>query len=151
MAASASSPDKVCDTLPAPVPALLPKDSTALSDTTEPVVEVDAEFPGGQDAWRAFLSNELDPDLPVRKGAPVGEYLTTAQFKVDKEGKVTSIRALTYNGYGMEEELVRVLEKAPTWTPATRNGVAVTAYRKQSITFYVEEVKGRSKKAKKRS
>jgi protein TonB len=102
-------------------------------------VEVEAEFPGGARAWEQFLRRNLHPDVPVDNNAAPGRYTVYLQFIVDKEGKVSDIKALTAHGFGMEEEAIRVLRKATTWHPANQNGRAVKAYRKQPITFVVEE------------
>ena len=59
------------------------------------------------------------------------------QFVVDKEGNVSDIKALTNHGYGVEEESVRVLKKAPKWQPAMAAGFTVKAYHKQVIIFEV--------------
>jgi protein TonB len=59
------------------------------------------------------------------------------QFIVDKEGNISDVKALTNQGYGMEDEAVRVIKKGPNWTPAQQNGRYVKAYRKQPITFVV--------------
>lgn len=102
-------------------------------------VEKEAEFPGGLEGWAIFLQRRLNSNVPVRKGAPAGKYTVVAQFIVDKEGNVSDITALTDHGYGMEEEVVRVLSKSPKWIPAILAGRRVNAYRKQPITFVVEE------------
>lgn len=39
----------------------------------------------------------------------------------------------------MEKEVVRVIKKSPKWQPAIQDNTAVKAYRKQPITFSVEE------------
>lgn len=101
-------------------------------------VEVEAEFPGGVDAWRRFLERNLHPDVPIDNNAAPGRYTVYLQFIVDKEGRVSDIKALTAHGFGMEEEAMRVLRKATKWNPANQNGRAVKAYRKQPITFVVE-------------
>jgi protein TonB len=100
-------------------------------------VEVDAEFPGGQSAWRRFLERTLNASAPVDNGAAEGSYTVIVQFIVDKQGNVSDVKALTNHGYGMEEEAVRVIKRGPKWTPAIQNGRNVNAYRKQPITFVV--------------
>ncbi|HMR93016.1 MAG TPA: energy transducer TonB [Chitinophagaceae bacterium] len=102
-------------------------------------VEVDAKFKGGEGAWRKFLERNLNANVPVDNGAPPGLYTVVVQFIVSKDGSVSDIRALTNHGFGMEKEAVRVLQKAPSWTPAIQNGRNVNAYRKQPITFQVTE------------
>lgn len=40
-----------------------------------------------------------------------------------------------YCTFGMEDEVMRVMEMFGKWKPATRNGIPLKAYRKQPITF----------------
>src|SRR6266404_6240401 len=102
-------------------------------------VEVEAAFPGGESAWRKFLERNLRADVATENGAPAGSYTVWVQFVVDKEGNVSDVKALTTHGYGMEDEAVRVIKKGPQWKPAIQNGRNVKAYRKQPITFQIEE------------
>lgn len=99
-------------------------------------VEIEASFAGD---WSSFLKRNLNPDVAVSGGAPPGTYQVIVQFIVDKEGNVSDVKALSNHGYGMEEEAMRVIKKAPKWTPAVQNGRQVKAYRKQPITFIVAE------------
>ena len=71
--------------------------------------------------------------------APAGLYPVIVQFVVGKDGSVTGIKALTKNGYGTKEEVIRIIEKPGKWTPAIVNGRPVNAYRKQPVTFLAEE------------
>jgi Gram-negative bacterial TonB protein C-terminal len=102
-------------------------------------VEIEASFPGGSKGWRKFLTTTLNPSVPVDNGAPAGQYTSVVQFIVDKDGTISNIKPLTNNGYGMETEVVRVITKGPKWEPAIQNGRAVRAYRKQPVTFQVED------------
>jgi hypothetical protein len=102
-------------------------------------VEFEATFPGGQTEWRRFLERSLRGDVATEHGAPAGSYTVVAQFIVDKEGNISEIKPLTNLGYGMEEEVVRILKKSPKWSPAILNGKPVKAYRRQPITFFIEE------------
>jgi len=101
-------------------------------------VEIEAEFqePGG---WTNFLQAHLRPNVPVKQHAPAGTYLVVIQFFISKDGSVDGIIPLTNFGYGMEEEVMRVIRKSPKWQPATQNGRPVKAYRKQPITFVVSK------------
>jgi antitoxin component YwqK of YwqJK toxin-antitoxin module len=99
--------------------------------------EKEAYFPGEEAAWRKFLEMNLRADVPVKNKAPLGKYTTYVQFVVNTEGKVTDIMPLTAFGYGMEEEVVRIMKKCPRWVPAVQFGKKVKAYRKQPVTFMV--------------
>lgn len=98
-------------------------------------VEVEASYPGGEMAWRKFLEKNLNPSVPVDNGAPCGRFTIYVQFIVNKEGKVSAIKPLTKEGYGMEQEVVRIMNKSGLWNAAMQNGRPVNAYRKQPVTF----------------
>lgn len=141
-----SSQDTNARSYPAALPTssldLLPqKDTLGVDTTIFTKVDMEATFPGGQAGWITFLENNLKADVPVRRKAPAGQYMVVVQFIVDKKGGLSDIRALTALGYGMEQEVVRVLRKSPKWLPAQMNGRPVKAYRKQPITFVVSEAK----------
>lgn len=106
-------------------------------------VDKEADFDGGEQGWRTYLVQNLNPSTPVDKGAPAGQYTVWVQFIVDKEGKVSDIKALTRHGYGMETEVLRIIRKSPLWTPAMIGDQPVKAYRKQPVTFVVQEEKKR--------
>jgi periplasmic protein TonB len=99
-------------------------------------VEIDAKCNCN---WKAFLERNLNANVPVDNGAPVGRYSVVVQFVVDKEGNVSDIQTLTHHGYGLEDEAIRVLRKAIKWEPAIQNGFKVKAYKKQVIIFEVNE------------
>jgi hypothetical protein len=100
-------------------------------------VDIEAKFPGGEREWRKYLEKNLNANVPVDHGAPAGSYTVFIQFIVDKEGNISNVKALTNHGYGMEEEVVKIINKGPQWVPASQNGRAVKAYRKQPVTFVV--------------
>jgi hypothetical protein len=100
-------------------------------------VDIEARFPGGEREWRKYLEKNLNPNVPYEGGAPAGTYTVFVQFIVDKEGNISEVKALTNHGYGMEEEVVKIISKGPQWVPASQNGRAVKAYRKQPVTFVV--------------
>jgi protein TonB len=99
-------------------------------------VDVEAKFNGN---WKGFLERNLDPEIPVEHGAPAGTYSVIIQFVVDLDGSMSEVKALTEQGYGMEQEALRVIRKAGKWDPGIYHGFAVKSYRKQVITFQVME------------
>ena len=84
-----------------------------------------------------FLQKNLKPRVPIKNKAPNANYQVIVQFIVSKDGTISDIKAETSLGYGMEEEVIRVIKKCPKWTPAMQNGKPVNAYRRQPITFAV--------------
>jgi protein TonB len=119
----------------------LPVSDTAMEGKIFEAVEEEAYFPGGEQGWRSWLEQNLNPSAPVDNGAPAGLYTIYIQFVVDLDGKVSAIKPLTKHGYGMEAEVMRILRKSPPWVPAIQHGKNVRAYRKQPVTFQVVEEK----------
>ena len=102
-------------------------------------VEKEAEYPGGDAAWRSYLMNNLRGEVPVDNGANAGVYQVIVKFIVSKDGSLSDISCESDPGYGMCSEAVRVIKKTKSWRPANQNGREVNAYRRQPITFQVEE------------
>lgn len=102
-------------------------------------VEIEASFPGGSMAWRKFLEHNLKGDVAAENGAPSGRYTVWVQFIVDKQGNIADAKALTNLGYGMEQEVLRIIKICPQWQPANQGGRNVKAYRKQPVTFMIED------------
>lgn len=101
------------------------------------VVQIQAEFPGGVDAWRKYLERFLNRDTPNDNGAPEGKYTVQVSFIVSKDGSISDVKAENNPGYGTAEEAVRVIRKGPNWKPAIQNGRNVIYRHKQNITFLV--------------
>lgn len=115
-----------------------PLDSLEIGNAVFEKVDIEATFPGGETAWRKYLEQNLDPNVAVENGAPIGIYTVVVQFIVDKTGAISDIKALTNFGYGMEQEVIRIMKKSPMWSPASQNNRTVKAYRKQPVTFVID-------------
>jgi periplasmic protein TonB len=101
-------------------------------------VEVEAEFPGGAREWVKFLQKNLIGSTPSDNKARKGKYTVIVKFIVDKDGSIYDVTAETQHGFGMENEVKRVIQIGPKWIPAMQNGKAVKALRRQPVTFLVE-------------
>lgn len=106
-----------------------------IADSVFSKVEIEASFPGGENAWRKFLEKTLNANVPSDSSAPEGTYTVLAQFTVDRSGVISDVKALTNHGFGMEQEVIRVIRMGPNWVPAMKDGKPVKAYRKQPVTF----------------
>lgn len=102
-------------------------------------VQIPAEFPGGIQGWTRYLERNLNSDIPVNNGAPANVYTVIVTFVVDKDGKLSDVKAENDPGYGTKEEALRVIKKGPNWIPANQNGKLVVYRHKQAITFKVTE------------
>lgn len=103
------------------------------------VVQVPAEFPGGQQGWIRYLERTLNRDLPVENGAPTGKYSVVVSFIVAKDGKISEVKAENDPGFGTKEEAVRVIQRGPNWKPAIQNGRNVIYRHRQAVVFMVSE------------
>jgi protein TonB len=111
-------------------------------------VEIEAEFPGGSSGWQKFVTREIERNIDELQDD--GKSGTTViQFIVDKEGKVSEVRALPCNEAGvgnclgpgtkLAEIAVNAIRRGPAWKPAVQNGRNVKAYRRQPVTFQLQE------------
>jgi periplasmic protein TonB len=99
-------------------------------------VQVDAAYDGD---WNNFVKRNLNADQPAENGAPAGKYTVIVKFVVSKDGSLSDISCENDPGYGICEEAKRVIKKTKNWVPAIQNGRNVNAYRRQPITFLVED------------
>ena len=67
-------------------------------------VEKEAEYPGGDAAWRSYLMNNLRGEVPVDNGANAGVYQVIVRFIVSKDGSLSDISCESDPGYGMCSE-----------------------------------------------
>ncbi len=102
-------------------------------------LEENPAFPGGQTQWQKYLERNLNSLVPVDHGAPAGAYTVKIQFIVDQDGFISDIKPLTNYGYGMEDEVIRILKAGPRWTPGKQNGHLVKAIKQQPVTFVIED------------
>ena len=116
---------------------------TGIIDTKkpeEPIIWTSVQVPAKYDGdWVKFLTRNLNAEIPIENGAPVGRYNIIIQFVVDQQGNVSDITPVTNYGFGMEQEAIRVLKKAKGWKAGIQNGHEVKSYHKQPITFVVED------------
>ena len=98
-------------------------------------------FPGGSDAWVEYLNSKLNYNVPVNNNAPLGQYRIDYKFTIDKEGKITDLIFENNPGYGIRQEVTRVLKykNLPKWTPALVNGEPIVYQIKHFLIFIVSE------------
>ena len=100
-------------------------------------VTVQASFPGGEQGWITYLRKNLNSAIAAEKGAPAGYYRVMIRFVVTKDGSLSDVMALTKLGYGMEQEVMRIIKKSGNWVPAKVNDTVVNSLHTQPVTFVV--------------
>lgn len=99
---------------------------------------IKAQMEGGTSAFSDYLRRNLDAAVPAIKGASSGTYTVILKFTVEIDGTISNIIPETNLGFGMEKEAIRVIKNSPKWKPASNYGTLVKAYRRQPITFVVD-------------
>jgi len=92
-------------------------DETRVDDPSEfyIVSEKQPEFPGGVDAMRKFLGDNIQyPDAAKAANIQGTVHLF---FIVEKDGSISNIEVVRSIGGGCDEEAIRVIKKMPRWSP----------------------------------
>jgi antitoxin component YwqK of YwqJK toxin-antitoxin module len=112
------------------------------------IVEREAQFKGGVNAWQKYLAKHLNGNVPVDAGAPAGDYTVQVQFVVNKEGYITEAKATSIppKCKPCAAEAVSVILDGPLWEPAIQNNQPVIYRQIQSITFQVVDQKRKGNK-----
>jgi TonB family protein len=87
------------------------------------VVQVQPEFPGGQDSLSSFIKKNMVYPLQAKLNGIHGRVYVG--FLVDKTGKLKNHRILSGVNDELNNEALRVVQLMPDWTPGTNNGVAM--------------------------
>ncbi|MBW7839758.1 MAG: energy transducer TonB [Chitinophagaceae bacterium] len=96
-------------------------------------VEKDAQFPGGLNAWNAYVKKAIEREIDEFTDSDFGTCIV--KFVVDKQGNVSDVQATTMKGTKLAEIAVNAIRKGPKWIPAQQNGRMVNAYRYQPVTL----------------
>lgn len=89
------------------------------------VVEEQASFPGGTDAYYEFLKTHLKyPREALDKGVEGSVFLS---FVVNTDGSLEDIKVIRGIGSGCDEAAVMALLESPNWIPAKQRGREVKA------------------------
>jgi protein TonB len=99
------------------------KDTSVSKNGEYTLVESIPEFPGGNDKFAKFISDNLKYPEAARLIGINGTAVVW--FTVGKNGSVKDIEASTSIGAGCEEEAIRVISMSPKWKPAIQNSAPV--------------------------
>ncbi|MFT7149906.1 MAG: TonB family protein [Nonlabens sp.] len=104
------------------------------------VVEQDPTFPGGREAYRKFLGeNIIYPQEAKEKGIEGNVYMT---FVVDTDGSLSDFELLRNPGGGLGEEALRVYMEGPNWTPGMQRNQLVKTRLTARVAFRLGEHTG---------
>lgn len=104
-----------------------------------------AHYKGGNEGWNRYLMKNMNRQVALEAGAPVGQYTVQISFLVTPEGAVTKAKALSVPPQckPCAAEALDVVRNSKDWEPAIRNNEPVEFPTIQPFTFVVPEVKGK--------
>lgn len=89
-------------------------------------------FPGGDAKLFKFLK-KIKYTKQARRNRITGKIYVT--FVINKEGKVNDAKILRGLGYGLDEEVLRVINKMPVWIPGRINDRRVSVQYNLPVNF----------------
>jgi periplasmic protein TonB len=94
------------------------------------------EFPGGDEAWLAYLQKMLRAPNDLESGE---RKTVKVKFVVNTDGEVTDAVIVQSGGNSFDKEVLRVINRMPKWKPGKQKGTPVAVYFTQPVTFVGEE------------
>lgn len=98
----------------------------------EVVPDKQPQFPGGVQAWLAFLGRHLQAPESLESGE---KRTVLIRFYVAEDGGITNFQVVRSAGAAFDNEVIRVLKKMPRWAPAMQGGHPVAVSFTQPVTF----------------
>lgn len=106
------------------------------------VVEQMPEFPGGEKALRAFLTENVKYPSIAKENGIYGRVI--CQFIVEKDGSISNVIAAKSSGeISLDREAIRVIKSMPKWKPGRQRNKPVRARYTMPINFSLD---GKSRK-----
>ena len=96
-------------------------------------IEKQPEFPGGTLAFYKFVGSTFKMPAEAEKNKIEGKAYM--QFVVEKDGTLSDIKTVKDAGYGIGDEIIRVLKLSPKWTSGSVDGKPVRVMYTLPITI----------------
>ena len=109
------------------------------SQATEYIfIEKMPEFPGGEQALRSYIKNEIKYPPELKDIDIIGKVYV--QFVIDEQGNVTNAKVVKGLNEFLDKEALRVVSGLPKFTPGEQNGKKVRVYYTVPVKFeiYIE-------------
>ena len=89
--------------------------------------------------WQQYVQSNFNMAVPIYNGAPTGKYTVSVNFSVDSIGGISDAKVYNNPGYGIGEELMRVINNSPDWIPATKDGKPKKSWSNYIFNFKLKE------------
>lgn len=100
------------------------------------IVEEMPEFPGGEQALRKFIANNIEYPVSAQENGIQGKVYVT--FVVDKNGEVANARIARGVDPSLDQEALRVVNSLPKWIPGKQRGQNVNVSYTVPINFALQ-------------
>ena len=97
--------------------------------------EILAEFPGGSEAMKQFILNEVQYPKVALDNKTEGRV--TVSFIVERNGTISNIKIVKGVSLELNNEAKRLVEAMPLWIPAMHGGSKVRSQCQLPITFHL--------------
>ena len=97
------------------------------------IVEEPASPKGGMPAFYKYVGEKVKYPAQARRMGIEGKVFV--EFVIGKDGSISEVKAVKGIGAGCDEEAVRIVQGAPSWTPGKQRGKAVKQRMVLPITF----------------
>lgn len=111
-------------------------------------VELQAEFPGGQNAMFKWLASNIKYPETAQQNNVQGKVV--CKFIVEKDGSISNVEILRGVDPDLDGEAMRVIRAMPKWNPGMNNGKVVRSYFNLPISFKLAGDDDDKKKKKKK-
>jgi hypothetical protein len=111
----------------------VPAKSVKEADLLPNKLDKGPEFPGGTNEYSKLLTKEFS--IPTNN-IPSGNYRVMVSFCIEADGTLTDIKILKDPGYGIGDEVKRVLPLLPKWKPSELNGKPARST--MSLPFFIK-------------
>ena len=96
----------------------------------------EAEYPGGDSAWKSYLIKNLQyPERALNKGIQ-GRVLIC--FLVDTVGDVKDPFIEKSVEYSLDQESLKLIKNSGLWTPGQQKGIPAKTYKIQPVSYKLE-------------
>jgi hypothetical protein len=83
-----------------------------------PIVQIKSTFPIEDSVWMKSLEKKVTQAIQNGKTVKKGKYIVSVRFILAKDGTISDAQCENNPGFGICEEVLHQVIKAPKWTPA---------------------------------
>ncbi len=97
-----------------------PKKSDGFTVSYDTTSVKEPEFPGGIEEFYKFIGKNFKMPSEASKHNIDGKIQMS--FSVEKDGSLSDFKVVKDSGFGIGDEIIRVLKLSPKWIPASKDG-----------------------------